>query len=269
MAKFNKGNKVKLTIKDSLYLGGFYDNDICIIDATGCGGLKEYCIRRQQNDIIGYAMEDELELVDPMEQTATAIINSIRFPKLTTEENPLHNHILTWDGSCDELCGYDMAEVSPTKQYMEEYVEKCLGEFKNKEKNYMKILEIYRREAEEKIENDYNNLVNKIIEEDKIQKLIQETENQINVILDKDEEDAICLGHRSLLEPKNKDKIKQLQNEQHDKKRKLDEFLEKVQARLEICDDTECSKAEVLMIYGILDEEGKIAEYKIEKKGKK
>lgn len=208
-------------------------------------------------EVSGYSWsfkEDELELAEPMEEITNKIIESIGQPKV------------------DVTISYDESSITSkfvTKQYLEDYTEKCLGEFKEKEKNYMKILDIYRREAMIKIDNDYDNLVNKIIEEDKIQKLIQETENQINVILDKDENDAVCLGNRGLLEPKNKEKIREIIDSKHAEWKKLDVMLEKVAARLEICDDDEFSKVEVLKLYNILDNDGKIAEYKIEKKGKK
>ena len=261
MAKFKVGDEVifigdpnKHIDSDKLSL--FKTNrtlfTIANIDAAGDYSVKNYNWEFK---------EDELKFVSSMETITNNIIGSMVYDK----ETQSHNHILTWDGNISDLCSYEPISNYVSRSYLDEKI----NELKVKEKNYMKILEIYRREAEKKIENDYDNLVNKIIEEDKVQKLILETENQINVILDKDEEDAICLGCRNLLEPKNKDKIKQLLDEKHDKMRELDEFLEKVVARLEICDDTEYSKAEVLITYGILDKEGKIAEYKIEKKGKK
>lgn len=205
--------------------------------------------------------EDELKFVSSMETVTNNIIGSM----ICDKETQAHSHILTWDGNISDLCGYETTANYVTRSYVDEKI----NELKVKEKNCMKILEIYRREAEEKIENDYDNLVNKIIEEDKVQKLIEETENQINVILDKDENEAISLGFKHLLEQKSKDKISETLTEKHNQMKQLDIMLEKVAARLEICDDDEFSKVEVLKLYNILDDDGKIAEYKIEKKGKK
>jgi hypothetical protein len=157
--------------------------------------------------------------------------------------------------------------ISPIESILEEKINGIMRI--NKEKKDMRILEIYRRDAIEKIEEEKKAAIDKVISEDKIQKIIQEAENQINVMLDRDEKTAICFGYHELLEPQNKDKIKKIIDNKHEKIEELDRMLEKINARLEICDNDEYSKVEVLKLYNILDDNGKIAEYKIEKKGKK
>ena len=261
MAKFKVGDKVQFIGKacrhvDEEILQAVFD-DNTILTISGIDWAGDYMV----SGFRWTFKEEELKLAEPMLEVTNNIIGSMVHDK----ESQAHNHILTWNGSISDLCSYE-----PTPTYVSRsYVDEKINELKVKEKNYMKILEIYRREADKKIQNDYDNLVNKIIEEDKIQKLIQETENQINVILDKDENEAISLGFKHLLEPKNKDKISEALTEKHNQMKQLDIMLEKVAARLEICDDDEFSKVEVLKLYNILDNDGKIAEYKIEKKGKK
>ena len=138
---------------------------------------------------------------------------------------------------------------------------------------YMKILGIYSRKANSIIEKKYDELEKEVRENDSVNKIIQDASNQINVLLDRDEKNAISLVpsglYCELLEPKNSEKIVELKCERDREERNVEKLIEEVKARLEICDDNETSKVAVLKEYGILDKDGKIAEYKIEKKGKK
>lgn len=261
MAKFKVGDKVQFIgkawrhVDEEILQEVFDDNTILTISGTDCTG--DYMV----SGFRWTFREEELKLAEPMLEVTNNIIGSMVYDKASQT----HNHVLTWDGNISDLCSYEPTPTYVTRSYVDEKI----NELKVKEKNYMKILEIYRNEATIKIEEKCDALVGKIIAEDKIQKLIQETENQINVILDKDESEAISLGFSHLLEPKNKEKISETLTEKHNQMKELDKMLEKVAARLEICDDDEFSKVEVLKLYNILDEDGKIAEYKIEKKGKK
>lgn len=138
---------------------------------------------------------------------------------------------------------------------------------------YMKILEIYSREAFSKIDTKYDELEKEVRENDNVNKIIQDASNQINILLDRDEKNAISLVpsgiYSELLELKSSEKIVELKHDRDREKIKVEKLIEEVKARLEICDDNELSKVDVLKEYGILDKDGKIAEYKIEKKGKK
>lgn len=138
---------------------------------------------------------------------------------------------------------------------------------------YMKILGIYSRKANSIIEKKYDELEKEVRDNDTINKIIQDASNQINVLLDRDEKNAISLVpsglYCELLEPKSSEKIVELKCEREREERNVEKLIEEVKARLEICDDNETSKVAVLKEYGILDKDGKIAEYKIEKKGKK
>ena len=135
--------------------------------------------------------------------------------------------------------------------------------------NYMKILEIYSTKAFSKIDEKYSKLIGETIEEDNVQKIIEDAENQINVMLDREENDRITINLRSYFEPKTEAKIAELEKQKEAERTSVEKLIEEVEARLELCDDNEYSKVEVLKAYGILTSEEKIAEYKTEKKGKK
>lgn len=138
-----------------------------------------------------------------------------------------------------------------------------------KENKKMKILNIYEDRAIEKINKKYKEIITKLKEQDPIQKMIQETENHINVMLDRTEQNALELKLDRFLMPRTIEEIEKFTKEELEEKNKLDALLTEVRARLEICDDDEFSKVSVLQSYKILDEEGKLTEYKVDKKGKK
>ena len=138
-----------------------------------------------------------------------------------------------------------------------------------KENKNMKILNLYEDRAFEKINKKYKEIIAKLKEQDPIQKMIQETENHINVMLDRTEQNAFELKLDGFLMPRTIEEIEKFKKEELEEKDKLDALLTEVRARLEICDDDEFSKVSVLQAYKILDEEGKLTEYKVDKKGKK
>lgn len=138
-----------------------------------------------------------------------------------------------------------------------------------KENKNMKILNLYEDRAFEKINKKYKEIIAKLKEQDPIQKMIQETENHINVMLDRTEQNAIKLKLDGFLMPRTIEEIEKFKKEELEEKNKLDALLTEVRTRLEICDDNEFSKVSVLQAYKILDEEGKLTEYKVDKKGKK
>ena len=174
--------------------------------------------------------------------------------------------------SMDIVTQQVLADIKRPKLY-DKYVD---GKFENiieKGEDKMKILEIYSREAFSKIDEKYDELEKEVRENDSVNKIIQDASNQINVLLDRDEKNAINLApigiYSELLEPKSSEKILELKCDREKEERKVGKLIEEVKARLEICDDNETSKVVVLKEYGILDKDGRIAEYKIEKKGKK
>lgn len=127
------------------------------------------------------------------------------------------------------------------------------------EKNNMKLLEIYKKMQLEKIDKKYRELIEKERENDNIHKIIKDAENKINVLLNKnDKDERICLGGYHLLEANTSKAISLLQSEHAKEEDAFIAFMEEVNARLELCDNSEESKINVLKKYGILDSEGRI-----------
>lgn len=125
--------------------------------------------------------------------------------------------------------------------------------------NNMKLLEIYKKMQLEKIDKKYRELIEKERENDNIHKIIKDAENKINVLLNKnDKDERICLGGYHLLEANTSKAISVLQSKQAKEEDDFIAFMEEVNARLELCDNSEESKINVLKKYGILDSEGRI-----------
>lgn len=301
MPKFKVGDKVRLTIRDKSYLNGFQDNDICIIRNNDCGGVKKYEIKLLPEIKIGYAMEDELELIEEIKigdivQPKSCCIGNLDYfrivgiksgcnisydlEQLTFEGKTLTEmQLQNWEKTdfnvvpsinhpMDIVTQQVLADIKGEELY-KMYVD---GKFENvieKGEDKMKILEIYKERTLKEIENNYDKLIKDVLAEDNIQKIIKETENQLNVLLDRPEERKISLGCEYLFEPKTQEKIEKLKEERKQAEDKVEKLIEEVKARLEICDDNEIHKVAVLREYGILDKDGRIAEYKIEKKGRK
>lgn len=128
-----------------------------------------------------------------------------------------------------------------------------------REKNNMKLLEIYKKMQLENIDKKYRELIEKERENDNIHKIIKDAENKINVLLNKnDKDERICLGGYHLLEANTSKAISLLQSKQAKEEDDFIAFMEEVNARLELCDNSEESKINVLKKYGILDSEGRI-----------
>lgn len=128
-----------------------------------------------------------------------------------------------------------------------------------REKNNMKLLEIYKKMQLENIDKKYSELIEKERENDNIHKIIKDAENKINALLNKnDKDERICLGGYHLLEANTSKAISLLQSKHAKEEDAFIAFLEEVNARLELCDNSEESKINVLKKYGILDSEGRI-----------
>lgn len=186
--------------------------------------------------------------------------------QVLTEIKPLYI-----DKIQNQIIGYDPILSEERENYMK--IQNQIADYKSilseEGENYMKILEIYSTKAFSKIDEKYSKLIGETIEEDNVQKIIEDAENQINVMLDREENDRITINLRSYFEPKTEAKIAELEKQKEAERTSVEKLIEEVYARLELCDDNEYSKVEVLKAYGILTSEEKIAEYKTEKKGKK
>lgn len=155
-----------------------------------------------------------------------------------------------------------LADIKTTPLYIDSIQNqiKAYEEMLSKEgENNMKLLEIYKKMQLEKIDKKYRELIEKERENDNIHKIIKDAENKINVLLNKnDKDERICLGGYHLLEANTSKAISVLQSKQAKEEDDFIAFMEEVNARLELCDNSEESKINVLKKYGILDSEGRI-----------
>ena len=134
--------------------------------------------------------------------------------------------------------------------------------YKNiKEDKTMKILDIYRERKEFEINQNYIKNRNEIIKEDEIQKIIRETELQINTILDIEERlDRVDFSSRNeeLLTNVSKEKLEKLEAETDKERDKLHDNIEEIKALFELTEDYE-ERMKILKKYGIIDKDGKLS----------
>jgi len=139
-----------------------------------------------------------------------------------------------------------------------------------KEGNYMKILNIYEDKMASKINKEHEEKRKKILKEDEnlkeynkiknlVEKYIEKLEDEniidtLEVITELSEFDLITMSTE-----KTKKTLGKINEINEEKLKSLDTLIQEVSARLEIS-ETEESKIEVLKLYEILDEHGKIKE---------
>lgn len=304
MPKFEVGDKVRFIgnyknhVIEAQLKEVYNNNEILEISDITCTGL--YVVKEQPKRVFN---EDELELIEEIKIGDTVQPKSycIGYPdyfrivgtkheygcnisydleQLTFEGKTLTEmQLQNWEKTdfnvvpsinhpMDIVTQQVLADIKGEKLY-KMYVDGKFEDIIEKGEDKMKILEIYKERTLKEIENNYDKLIKDVLAEDNIQKIIKETENQLNVLLDRPEERKISLGCEYLFEPKTQEKIEKLKEERKQAEDKVEKLIEEVKARLEICDDNEISKVTVLKEYGILDKDGRIAEYKIEKKGRK
>ena len=233
--KFKVGDEVRLNIKRSTdYLEGFHTRDICTITKI-LKNSKRYQIINNSNQIYGYCDEDELEFAK-----MKIIVHSTGFS-------------ISDDHTVDAL-KYAVNKM----QEPVEYDTKCLGIY-NKGEKYMKILEIYSRRIIKEIDNELTEKIKEINSEDNVRKILQEAENQLNVLLNRDETNPIILRCDVNCEEKTSKAIAVFQEERDEKERQLNELLTEIKAQLEITETYE-QKMDILVRYGILNEQWKISD---------
>lgn len=123
-----------------------------------------------------------------------------------------------------------------------------------------KILDIYFERKRQEIINEHQEKRKAIRENDKIYQLLEDTENQINVMLDRDEKNRYIIA-RNILQPETEEELKLLLEHYDNKLEKLEVIREEIEALLAIIpegEDEYCNIVELLQTYEILDEDGKI-----------
>ena len=232
--KFKVGDIVKISeINKRIYLSDFNIGDECKIFEIDTKDMQGKSCHIKRNDgLTGWAREDELELV---EKNIGITVHKIGSDNLSIDQN-----------------------VDALKTCM--YVDRPnIGIMDRKENNYMKILEIYSRRIIKEIDNELTEKIKEINSEDNVRKILQETENQLNVLLNRDETNPIILRCDVNCEEKTSKAIAVVQEERDVKERQLNELIEEIKAQLEITETYE-QKMDILVRYGILNEQWKISD---------
>lgn len=142
---------------------------------------------------------------------------------------------------------------------LEELEQKIKKEKENKKMNCKDLTQIYFVRMEKRILEEKRNKDKEIKENDEIQKLLEDTENQINVMLDRDEEQRYCLP---TIYTYTDETDKALIENEKETDRKIEELYQlkaEVEAQLSIIPEEKYEVAiEVLKNYEILDKKGKI-----------
>ena len=125
-----------------------------------------------------------------------------------------------------------------------------------KEKNNMKILDLYRERKNFKIQNDFLINKDKILEEDEIQKIFKEMINQVNVILENEGSKPVNMElpvqYKEFLTAKTNEKLHKLEVETDMLKDKIYSDYEEVKAMLSMTNDYQ-EQIKILKNYGIID----------------
>ncbi len=224
MSKFKVGDIVYYVKRENTHGFEIGDKLIIVTIDTGDTKLPYKCVKADGSYEIDYEWFSENELeYSRLNNTSSIQLNS--YPLTVTKIN--------------------------------EIIQELDKKIKKEEKNCMEILNFYMRNITEKIHCETAKKIDELIEKDIIQQIIQDAENQINVILDNNEEDAFSFGQKHLLTEKTKYEIKNIRFEGREKLRAIEYKIEEVKAQLEIAETYE-TKIEILKRYDILTEDGKI-----------
>lgn len=142
---------------------------------------------------------------------------------------------------------------------LEELEQKIRKEKENKKMDCKDLLNIYFDRMEKRILEERRNKDKKIKENDEIQKLLKDTENQINVILDRDEENRYDLPIFYIYTDETDKALIESDKETDRKINELYQLKAEVESQLSIIPEEKYEVAiEVLKNYEILDKKGKI-----------
>ncbi len=129
----------------------------------------------------------------------------------------------------------------------------------NNEENYMELLNIYEKRTEVAIDKKYDKKIKKVLAEDANMKIWQECFDKLASLFEKNP--CGTLREYDIRRPEPLDdtkvKIKELEQQRGDEMMKLRTTIREIEAQLCLC-ETRDDKLEVLRIYNVLDEEGKI-----------
>lgn len=147
-----------------------------------------------------------------------------------------------------------ISRITMTVDDMKKSIEK-----ENKKMNCKDLINIYFNRMEKRILEEKRNKDKEIKENDEIQKLLEDTENQINVMLDRDEEQRYCLPTIYTCTDETDKALIENEKETDRKIEELYQLKAEVEAQLSIIPEDKYEVAvEVLKNYEILDKKGKI-----------
>lgn len=150
------------------------------------------------------------------------------------------------------------------KEMKRKPAEKLLSEktginLKYMEEKEMEILKIYRNKTENYLRNEYNKKKEEILNKDRIQSVLKRAEEEINILLERDEDNKFEFHSITMLEPATEVLLKKVEKEFDEKINKFNDLVTEVKAQMEIAENYE-TKIEILKRYNILDETGKIVD---------
>ena len=256
MAKFKVGDTVRVKNKNELKK--------CKHNPLFVNGMLEYCnkityvkeVSNEGNYILadcnGFYWANEMFEEVPVPD-CTAYINTSTI-SYTPNWTPIKTTTLT-----DIRTEIVQTTNEELKIRLEELEQKIRKEKENKKMNCKDLINIYFARMEKRILEEKRNKEKEIKENDKIQKLLEDTENQINVILDRDEESRYCLPIFCIYTDETDRTLIENEKETDRKIEELYQLKAEVEAQLSIIPEEKYEVAvEVLKNYEILDKKGKI-----------
>ena len=133
-----------------------------------------------------------------------------------------------------------------------------LNKKEDKKMSDIKLLEIYRERAKEKIDDDYVTEKCKILQEDTIQNIIEKMENQVNAILENENTKTQFQVRKDFMVTKEtQEKLKKLDEDTKLKNEKLSNTIGEIYALFDLTEDY-TERMKILKKYGIINKDGKL-----------
>ena len=133
-----------------------------------------------------------------------------------------------------------------------------LGEGEEKEEDEMEVLEIYKEREKKLIKEKTEESIKAILEKDEFTKLTEKYTEEVRKLYKKEYEEDFKYPFESFVkQKKTKEAIEKIKEEEEFELHNLEEMLEEVEARLDMTEDYD-KQVEILKVYKILDEEGRI-----------
>ena len=257
MTIYKVGDKVK--VREDLEAGRVYGNDGCTGEMTKYAG-KIVTIKKIRNDEFNvYSIKEDKgnwnwteEMFEEVPD-CTAYINT---STISCTPNWTQINSTTLTDIRKEIVQTTNEEL---KIRLEELEQKIRKEKENNKMNCKDLINIYFARMEKRILEEKRNKDKEIKENDEIQKLLEDTENQINVMLDRNEERRYYLPTIYTYTDKTDKALMENEKETDRKIEELYQLKAEVEAQLSIIPEDKYEVAvEVLKNYEILDKKGKI-----------